>query len=105
MARTFTYDPILRVQMIETLSHEADNYVYRALIKRKLPTTLMPVSLSCPQMSATRVAHALARLAKQNVIVAQSSRLKGVTYWRIEEINPPDLWKKSKHIIIKEEKL
>jgi len=81
-------------------AHEADNYVYQKLIKRLLPTTLMSVTLTSPQMSATRVSHAIARLVKQSVIVAQSSRYKGVTYWRIEGINPPELWKKSKHIVV-----
>ena len=81
-------------------AHESDNYVYQRLTKKLLPTTLMSVSIASPQMSSARVSHAIARLVKQNVIVAQSSRHKGVTYWRIEQINPPELWKKSKHIVV-----
>jgi hypothetical protein len=79
-------------------AHEADNYVYQKLTKKLLPTTLMSVAIASPQMSSARVAHAIARLVKQNVIVAQSFKSKGVTYWRIEEINPAAIWKKSKHI-------
>ncbi len=79
-------------------AHEADNYVYQNLTKRLLPTTLISAAIASPEMSSAQVTHAIARLVKQNVIVAQSFILQGVTYWRIEEINPAAIWKKSKHI-------
>jgi hypothetical protein len=79
-------------QTNETAAVTADRYVYEILRTKTLPSTFMPVTLACPSMSAAKVSHALTRLVKGGVIVAQSTRFKGVTYWRVEQINPSEVW-------------
>jgi hypothetical protein len=81
-------------QAIETAANAADRFVYEILRTRTLPSTFIPTALACPAMSAGKVSHALTRLVKSGVIVAQSTRHKGVTYWRVERISPSELWGK-----------
>jgi hypothetical protein len=79
-------------QAIETAAVKADRYVYEILRTRTLPSTFIPATLACPSMSAGKVSHALARLLKSGVIVAQSTRFKGVTYWRVELVSQSETW-------------
>ena len=73
---------------------EADSHVLDALQRMRLPCTFSTRTLATPQMAAHRISHALARLVRRQVIVAESHRALQITRWTVSAINPPSSWRR-----------
>ena len=75
-------------------AQEADQHILDALQRMGLPATFTAVTLATPQVSAARVSHALARLVRRQVIIAESHRSLQVTRWTVSSINPETYWRR-----------
>lgn len=78
----------------DTRAQEADSHVLEALQRMRLPCTFKAVSIATPQMAAHRISHALARLVRRQVIIAESHRFVQVTRWTVSCINPQSEWRR-----------
>lgn len=78
----------------DTRAQEADSYVLEALRRMRLPATFKAVTIATPQMAAHRISHALARLVRRQVIIAESHRSLQVTRWTVSSINPETYWRR-----------
>jgi hypothetical protein len=78
----------------DTRAEEADRHVLDALQRMGTPCTFATRTLATPQMAAHRISHALARLVRRQVIIAESHRFSQVTRWTVSSINPETYWRR-----------
>ena len=78
----------------DTRAEEADRHVLEALRRMGTPCTFSARTLATPQMAAHRISHALARLVRRQVIIAESHRFVQVTRWTVSCINPETYWRR-----------
>ena len=78
----------------DTRAAEADRHVLEALQRMGTPCTFATHTLATPQMAAHRISHALARLVRRRVIVAEPYRFGQITRWTVSCINPQSDWKR-----------
>ena len=78
----------------DTRAQEADSHVLEALRRMGTPCTFKAVSIATPQVAAHRISHALARLVRRQVIIAESHRSLQVTRWTVSSINPETYWRR-----------
>ena len=72
----------------DTRAAEADRHILDALQRMGTPCTFSTHTLATPQMAAHRISHALARLVRRRVIVAEPYRFGQITRWTVSCINP-----------------
>lgn len=78
----------------DTRAAEADRHVLDALQRMGTPCTFSTRTLATPQMTAHRISHALARLVRRRVIVAEPYRFGQITRWTVSCINPQSEWRR-----------
>ena len=78
----------------DSRADEAEQHVLEALQRMGTPCTFSTHTIATPQVAAHRISHALARLVRRQVIVAESHRFGHVTRWTVSSINPQTYWRR-----------